>query len=260
MKNIFYQVDAFTSGLFSGNPAAVCPLESWLEDEVMQKLAIENNLSETAFFIRTPRGYHVRWFTPQCEMKLCGHATLAAAYVLWNHLDEKRDVLEFDSLSGKLIVTREGDWIKLDFPQSLAHECVKPRFLEEGLGIVVNKVFKADDYIVLLENEKAVKRVEPFFEELIKVQSRGIIVTAIGDDCDFVSRYFAPASGINEDPVTGSAHTQLIPFWAQRLGKLTMNAKQISKRGGFLKCALNGDRVYISGQAKLYLRGEYYLS
>lgn len=260
MSNIFYQVDAFSDQLFSGNPAAVCPLDNWIPDHLMLQLANENNLSETAFFVATDHGYHIRWFTPTCEVTLCGHATLATAYVLWNFLDEKSEVIAFESLSGKLYVSKDDGWIKLDFPQRIPVECNKPHFLEEGLDRRVHHVYKADDYVVLLENEEEVKKVDPFFEDLIKIPIRGIIVTAPGNDCDFVSRFFAPASGINEDPVTGAAHTQLIPFWAARLGKLKMNAKQVSNRGGVLKCELAGDRVYISGKAKLYLKGEYYLS
>ncbi len=257
MSNIFYQIDAFSDELFSGNPAAVCPLDKWIPDNIMLQLAKENNLSDTVFFVPTAEGYQIRWFTPNCEVKLCGHATLAAAYVLWEFLDEKRAIIQFQSLGGMLYVTKEEGWIKLDFPQNIPIKCAKPQYLEEGLDRRVYHTYKADDYIVLLENEEEVRKIDPFFEDLIKIPIRGIIVTAPGDDCDFVSRFFAPASGINEDPVTGSAHTQLIPFWAARLGKLKMNAKQVSARGGVLKCELAGNRVYISGKAKFYMKGEY---
>lgn len=256
-----YQVDAFAETVFSGNPAAVFPLENWLPDDLMQQLAAENNLSETAFFVRQSDGrYHIRWFTPGVEVALCGHATLASAYVIFNQLGYKENIIRFDSKSGELLVSRNGDMITLDFPANYPEATATPAGLMEGLGIHSGKVFKAVwDYMVLLENETAIQQLEPDFATLGKVQARGVIVTAKGNSTDFVSRCFYPQSGVNEDPVTGSAHTITTAFWSKELGKNSLTARQLSARGGYLLCELKGDRVLMSGKAVLYLKGEVYI-
>ncbi|HEX6914150.1 MAG TPA: PhzF family phenazine biosynthesis protein [Chitinophagaceae bacterium] len=255
-----YQVDAFADQLFAGNPAAVCPLDKWLPDDIMQKLAMENNLAETAFFVKQGEGsYHIRWFTPTVEVDLCGHATLASAYVLFNERGETVDTIRFQSKSGELIVTRNGDMITLDFPANFPEETSVPAGLMEGLNITSGKVYRAAwDYMVLLDSQQAVEQLDPDFLTLGKVESRGVIVTAKGDDTDFVSRCFYPQSGINEDPVTGSAHTITTAFWSRQTGKTKLSARQLSKRGGYLDCELRGDRVLMSGKARLYMRGEYF--
>ncbi|MFD1141885.1 PhzF family phenazine biosynthesis protein [Larkinella insperata] len=261
-----YQLDAFTNQLFCGNPAAVCPLTEWLPDETMQAIAAENNLAETAFYVPIDPengAYHIRWFTPTVEVDLCGHATLASAYVVF-HLEKttNSDVITFDSRSGILKVCREEDWLILDFPVDTTHIAIHPPALETSLGgIKPVEVLKGKtDYLIVFENEQQVLELKPDFREMATIPARGIIVTAPGSDSiDFVSRFFGPQSGIDEDPVTGSAHTTLIPYWAERLGKTTMTARQISKRGGYLRCKLVDERVEISGQVKLYLTGEFEL-
>jgi PhzF family phenazine biosynthesis protein len=262
MKIPIYQVDAFTDHLFGGNPAAICPLEDWLTDEQMQKIAMENNLAETAFIVNDDSGYHIRWFTPTIEVKLCGHATLASAHVLFNHLGYDADQLIFHSKSGPLKVTRQPDgYMTLDFPASVP-TLVKdvPRGIFEGLGINPVPVFKtAFDYMVVLSSQKMIEGLTPDFKVLMQVDCRGIITTAKGDEADFVSRCFFPQSGIDEDPVTGSAHTSTVPYWAAQLGKTTLSAVQLSKRRGYLACELAGDRVLMTGKAVDYLKGEIYL-
>jgi len=261
MKIPIYQVDAFTSKLFAGNPAAVCILEDWLDDKILQQIAAENNLSETSYLVRNPDGYDLRWFTPTMEVALCGHATLAAAYVLFNERDWPQSVIKFQSRhSGVLEVTKENDLLTLHFPARTVHAIDAPPGLDHALGILLNKVFGAEeDLLVVLENEDAVKKVTPDFASLEKVPCRGVIITAPGDDCDFVSRFFAPRAGIPEDPVTGSAHCALAPYWADILGKKIQNARQVSERGGELFCEVRGDRVLISGRAVLYLKGMIHL-
>ncbi|WP_221393903.1 PhzF family phenazine biosynthesis protein [Dyadobacter sp. NIV53] len=258
MKLPIYQIDAFTDRLFCGNPAAVVPLNEWLSDEVMLNIAAENNLAETAFFVPTEAGFHIRWFTPTIEVDLCGHATLASAYVIFKIHDYKEDIIRFDSRSGELTVTLNEDWLTLNFPVDHYHIAVPPPALAESFNaMTMEEVYKGkSDYLVVLGSEEEVKNMDFDIIVLSTIPARGIIVTAQGDDVDFVSRFFAPQSGVDEDPVTGSAHTTLIPYWADRLAKTTMTAKQISKRGGYLKCELDGDRVKIGGQARLYLRGE----
>ncbi|TDE18444.1 PhzF family phenazine biosynthesis protein [Dyadobacter psychrotolerans] len=258
MKLPIYQVDAFTDRLFCGNPAAVIPLNEWLADDTMLKIAAENNLAETAFYIHTENGFHIRWFTPTTEVDLCGHATLAAAYVIFNLQNFEGETVRFDSKSGELAVTLSEDWLTMDFPADHYQVAVPPPALVESLSsITMAEVYKGKtDYLVVLDSEEEVKNLEFDIIVLSTIPARGIIVTASGNDVDFVSRFFAPQSGIDEDPVTGSAHTTLIPYWAEKLSKKTMTAKQLSKRGGYLRCELDGDRVKIGGQAKLYLRGE----
>ncbi len=251
-----YQVDAFSDRLFAGNPAAVCPLESWLPDHTLQAIAAENNLAETAFFIpQSGGGYALRWFTPAIEVDLCGHATLATAYVLFECLKAPGDELHFHSKSGELIVRRAGVRLALDFPARPPQHCeVHPRLID-ALGTVPLEVLAARDYLVVYENEEQVRTLQPNMELLSQIDRFATIVTAPGTGCDFVSRFFAPAKGVPEDPVTGSAHCTLIPYWARRFGKNTLHARQVSPRGGELWCELREDRVTMAGHARLYLQG-----
>lgn len=261
-----YQLDAFTDQLYAGNPAAVVPLtdqNDWLPDARMQAIAAENNLAETAFYIRTNMGYHIRWFTPTVEVDLCGHATLAAGYVVFFLEEKPADTkITFDSRSGPLTVCREADgWLVLDFPADILHKAaVQPPALLAGLkGPKPLEIHKGKtDFMVVYDTQAAIESLNPDFRELLTVPARGIIVTAPGTDVDFVSRFFAPQSGIDEDPVTGSAHTTLIPYWSAKLTKTTLTARQLSSRGGYLRCQLHADqhRVNIAGQVQLYLRGE----
>jgi PhzF family phenazine biosynthesis protein len=260
MKVPLYQVDAFTDKLFGGNPAAVCPLKEWLPDIVMQKIAAENNLSETAFFVTNQDGFHLRWFTPAVEVPLCGHATLASAHVLFNHLHYPENEIRFHSLSGLLKVKKEGEWLTLDFPADPPVKVETPSLMEAILKTKPIEVWKGKmRYMVLLSSQSEVESLSPDFSLMIHLDGRGVIVTANGKDADFVSRFFAPRIGINEDPVTGGAHTVLIPYWAKILGKNELIARQVSKRGGYLKCKLNGDRVEMSGNAVSYLVGEIFI-
>jgi PhzF family phenazine biosynthesis protein len=259
MRLQIFHVDAFTNRLFTGNPAAICPLENWLNDSVMQGIAFENNLSETAFFIPNNEAFQIRWFTPAVEVDLCGHATLAAAHVLFNHLNYDKRIIHFESKSGPLTVRKDNEYITLNFPSTRLDVSEVSPVLIETLGINPVAVYESDDLFVLLNSEDEVSRVNPDFSLLSKLPYRGVIVTAAGKDCDFVSRFFAPSVGIDEDPVTGSAHTKLIPFWAERLAKETLTARQLSQRKGELKCAYLGDRVEISGQAITYLVGEIFI-
>ncbi len=260
MKLPIYIADAFSHRLFGGNPAAVCPLEQWLPDGLMQKLAAENNLAETAFIVMEPEGYRIRWFTPAVEVKLCGHATLATAHIFFTELGYDGDQLLLHSLSGILKVTKktEGTYT-LDFPvdEPQAIEFV-PIGLLEGLGIANGEVYKtAFDYFVVLPNQHDVEAISPDFKTLATVEARGVIVTAKGTEEDFVSRFFGPQSGIDEDPVTGSAHTSLVPYWAEKLGKTSLTAIQLSKRRGYLDCELKADRVLMSGHVVTYMQGMY---
>ncbi len=257
MEIPLYQVDAFARRQFGGNPAAVCPLTQWLPDQTLQSIAAENNLAETAYFVREGKGvYRLRWFTPTVEVDLCGHATLAAAYVLWSYLRFKGDAVCFNSRSGPLMVTRSGTRIILDFPVVPARRVAPPLTLIDGLGVQPLEVWGGMDFMVVLPSEEDVRTLQPAWEPLAQAGGRGVIVTAPGSGkVDFVSRFFAPAAGINEDPVTGSAHCMLTPYWAQRLGKKAMYARQLSARGGELWLKLKGDRVLISGQAQPYLKG-----
>ena len=254
-----YQVDAFTSKLFGGNPAAVCPLEMWLPDETMQKLAAENNLSETAFFVKEGEGFHLRWFTPEFEIDLCGHATLATAFVLFDQLGFAQEVIKFRTKSGLLEVRRKGDLIELNFPSRMPQECEAREALLKGLNIQPAKVLKSRDYFLVYDDEASIKQIVPDFKYLNELDVVGVIVTAASKEVDFVSRFFVPNSVIGEDPVTGSAHCNLIPYWSKELNKTTLTAKQLSAREGELFCEDKGDRVTMAGNAVLYLKGEYYL-
>jgi PhzF family phenazine biosynthesis protein len=248
-----YVVDAFTDKLFSGNPAAVCLIDKWLPDDLMQQIAFENNLAETTFLVRNEDGFHIRWFTPAIEVDLCGHATLASAHVLFNHEGLNGEKIIFDSKSGKLAVTK-GEYLTLDFPaDSYKKELTIPKELAESFGAIPVEVYKGKtDFMAVFHSQREIKALKPDFRLLSKIDARGIIVTAPGDDVDFVSRFFAPQSGIDEDPVTGSAHTTLTPYWAQRLNKNKLSCLQLSARGGKLFCELRGDRVKISGKAVTY--------
>lgn len=262
MKLDIFQVDAFTSEPFHGNPAAVVPLDAWLPDETMLNIAAENNLAETAFFVKTDDGFDIKWFTPKVEINLCGHATLASAYVLFNELGFDDDVIRFHShKSGELGVTREGDKFVLDFPAFPLNEMEQSDELAGALGVVPVKVWETQGNMVMLrlESETQVRELTPDINALLGVDFDEIIVTAKGDTCDFASRMFAPRIGIPEDPVTGAIHCSLIPYWADELGKTEMFARQVSARGGELFCKLAGDRVKIGGNATLYLKGEIYV-
>lgn len=257
MKLPIFQADAFAAGLFKGNPAAVVPLTKWLSDELMQQIAMENNLSETAFFIPENNHFHIRWFTPKAEVKLCGHATLATAHVLFNELNFQGDMLEFNSLSGILTVKKVEDKLQLNFPADFAQEVEPVDLFTEAFGVQPLQTLKGrTDYLLLFTSEEIIQNFHPNIQLLLATNARGIIVSAKGNDVDFVSRFFAPAVGVNEDPVTGSAHTTLIPFWANRLNKTEMTALQLSARGGRLWCTLSDERVFIAGKAVTYLRGE----
>jgi PhzF family phenazine biosynthesis protein len=262
MKSIpFFQVDAFTMGPFTGNPAAVCVLEEWLPGPVMQKIAAENNLAETAFLVPSGNDYMIRWFTPLVEVDLCGHATLASGYVVLNHLKPGAKEVLFHSVhSGTLTVTLSGDMLQLNFPTDTLTGCELPEVIRRSLDIKpVESYVGRSDYLVLLENESEILKVRPDFRSLATADGRGVIITARGTDVDFVSRFFAPQAGIDEDPVTGSAHTTLTPFWVKRLGRLKLTAKQLSARGGYLECTLKDDRTLISGHAIIFLKGEVLL-
>lgn len=264
MKIEIYQIDAFASRLFEGNPAAVCPLSEWLPDELLQKIAMENNLSETAFFVKKDEGYHLRWFTPRTEVSLCGHATLASAHLLFSHLNYSDPTLTFCTESGKLTVDKRSDWYSMNLPSKPYPKEAPPLDLYHALGgFIADEVYKNDDFMLVFDKEEKIHDIAPDFSALSQVDARGIIVTAPADDknIDFVSRFFAPSVGVNEDPVTGSAHSTLIPYWSQRLKKKELTALQVSKRGGLLKCKhLDNKTVQVSGQARTYLKGEIYIT
>jgi PhzF family phenazine biosynthesis protein len=255
MELPIFQVDAFSSAVFSGNPAAICPLENWLPDVTLQAIAKENNLSETAYFVRNDGHFDLRWFTPACEVDLCGHATLASAYVLFNELNEAGDTLRFHTKSGELVVSREGDRLAMNFPAWPPQEINADPRLAAALGGSPAHISAARDYLVRYHSAEEVRALSPDMEALKEMDRFAFIVTAPGDDCDFVSRFFAPAKGIPEDPVTGSAHCTLIPYWANELGKTDLHARQIGPRGGELFCKLLGDRVEIAGYGALFLKG-----
>jgi len=254
-----YQVDAFTHRLFAGNPAAVCPLESWLPDAAMQAIAAENNLSETAFFVPRGEDYDLRWFTPTIETDLCGHATQASGFVVMTRLAPQRSSVRFHTKSGPLMVTRRGDMFATDLPAQPPQPCAMPREFITALGCAPAQILGAVKYLALYDNEADVAALAPDTAALTDIDRDGVIVSAPGTDCDFVSRYFAPHAGIPEDPVTGSAHCTLVPYWAKRLGKTSLHARQISKRGGELFCELKGDRVILAGRAALYLEGRIHV-
>ncbi len=261
MNYKIYQIDAFANELFAGNPAAVCPLDKWLNDTILQKIAMENNLAETAFYVKNGQHYELRWFTPTVEVDLCGHATLAAAFVLFEFEHHSSDSIEFHSRkSGILKVKRAGDLLTLDFPTDEIKKVNVTDKLTNGFNIRPQHAFKGKtDYLLIFKNEEEIVNLMPDFDEISKLDVRGVIVTAKGEKSDFVSRFFAPQSGVSEDPVTGSAHTTLTPYWSGVLGKKELSAVQLSKRKGYLQCKLLTDRVEISGKAKLYLKGEIFI-
>ena len=256
----YYQVHAFTSRLFSGNPAGVCLLADWPPDNLLQSIATENNLSETAFVVQRDSQFHLRWFTPKLEVDLCGHATLATAHVFFCHLGYRAPSIGFQTCSGALTVSRNGELLTLDFPARLASTCDTPRELREGLGATPTTTAKARDYLAVFDTEQAVRDLQPDMAMLMRLDCLGIIATAPGEDCDFVSRFFAPRAGVSEDPVTGSAHCTLIPYWAQRLRRVELRALQLSPRGGELFCAYRGERVGIGGRAITYSTGFLHIS
>jgi PhzF family phenazine biosynthesis protein len=256
MQLTIYQVDAFASAVFEGNPAAVCPLDKWLPDHLMQQIAMENNLSETAFFVKEGESYHLRWFTPVTEVDLCGHATLASAHVLFKHLRHDQKEIHFDTKSGELKVWKDGDKLIMNFPASKLNKVGEsPDFLEEAVGIPFQELYRDTDYLYVLESEGQVRNLDPDIRLLERADVRGIIVTAPGHDVDFVSRFFAPAVGVDEDPVTGSAHTMLTPYWSKQLGKKELVARQVSRRGGTVYCNMMEGRVKLGGNAKTFMKG-----
>jgi PhzF family phenazine biosynthesis protein len=256
MKLTFYQVDAFTSKLFGGNPAAVIPLDNWLDDATMQNIALENNLSETAFIVKENKNYHIRWMTPTVEVPLCGHATLASSFVLFNFLEPGLEKIIFNSKSGELIVTRNDDMISLDFPANKPEPVEFNRKLIDAIPDEPKELLRNDAHVAVYEDEKTVRQISPDLRVVLTEAPGGLIVTAPGDNVDFVSRYFVPSSGIDEDPVTGYAHTVLTPYWSEKLGKDKLHANQVSKRGGDLYVEDLKGRVKISGKAVLYMKGE----
>jgi len=261
MSYPIYTVDAFTEKVFGGNPAACCPLDEFLPTDIMQKLANENNLSETAFFVKKPGGsYDLRWFTPEVEMDLAGHPTLATAFVIFNELGHESDTIEFHTKSGLLTVIKKGELLEMNFPSRMPVACTPPDDLLKGFNIKPGKVLKSRDYFLVYNTQEEVENAIPDYNYLNKVDALGIIITAKGNASDFVCRFLVPNSVIGEDPVTGSAHATLIPYWAQELNKTDMTSIQLSKRKGHLWCGSRGDRVTIAGKAVLYMKGEYFLS
>ncbi len=261
MQLDIFQVDAFSSTPFGGNPAAVCPLDAWLPDATLQRIAEENNLSETAYFVRNGELFELRWFTPTVEVDLCGHATLAAAWVLFEQLNEPSELLRFSTRSGELRVRRDGERLSMDFPAKQPAAVEIPPSLLHALGLPrAEALYRTDDYLLVVEDEAIIAGLKPDFAALAKFDVRGIAVTAPGKQFDFVSRWFGPSVGVNEDPVTGSAHTSLAPYWAQRLGKTRLSAEQGGARKGQLWCeVLDNSRVLISGQGALYLKGRIFI-
>lgn len=259
MQLPIFQIDAFTSRLFGGNPAAVMPLQAWLDDTLLQSIAAENNLSETAFIVPRAGGYELRWFTPTTEVPLCGHATLAAAHALFEHLGEAGEQVVFDTRSGELVVERSDAGLSLDFPaQVMVAGDIEPA-VAAALGAQPQRVVQSqgpgDMVVYVYGSEAEVAALKPDFTALLAASKRCVIATAAGDQCDFVSRFFGPQVGLDEDPVTGSAHCHLVPYWARQLGRDTLSARQISARGGELACELRGDRVVMRGQGVTYMTG-----
>lgn len=251
-----FQIDAFADAVFAGNPAAVCPLHSWLPDDRMQAIAAENNLSETAFFVPERDGYALRWFTPAAEVDLCGHATLASAFLVFERLrPDLRSVAFSTRVSGTLTVTRDGDFLVMDFPRWDAEPVAEDPAVAASLGAAPRTLLNGPDLMAVFDDETAVRGISPDLAAVARLPARGIVVTAPGRDVDFVSRFFAPAVGIDEDPVTGSAHCLLAPYWADRLGRNDLVGHQVSRRGGIVRCTVAGDRVHLAGRAVLYLEG-----
>lgn len=264
MKLPLYQIDAFASAVFRGNPAAVCPLDRWLPDVIMQSIAAENNLAETAFFVPRAAGaaptadgleYDLRWFTPETEVDLCGHATLASGFVVFTVLGDTREAVIFHSRSGPLTVHRAGELLALDFPARPPERCEPPQGLIEALGMAPLEVWSSRDLMAVYPTEDVVRALAPSFDRVRALGVFGVIVTAPGRDADFVSRFFAPSQGIPEDPATGSSHCTLTPYWSQRLGRKALHARQLSARGGEMHCEDRGERVRIAGRAVKYLEG-----
>lgn len=259
MKIRQYQVDAFAQRVFEGNPAAVCPLDRWPDDCLLQAIAEENNLAETAFFVPSAKGFHLRWFTPLREVDLCGHATLASAHVLFEILGYDRPAITFETRSGDLTVERRGSLLAMDFPALRPRPCAAPVALIEALGQRPIEVLAADDYIAVFDSEAVIRALSPDQTRLRALDLRGVAVTAPGEQVDFVSRFFAPKYGIPEDPVTGSAHCELTPYWATKLNKARLRARQVSRRGGDIACELRGDRVTLAGRAALFMDAEIHV-
>lgn len=260
MQLPIYQIDAFAGELFAGNPAAVVPLERWIDDALLQSIATENNLSETAFFIPVGGHYELRWFTPTAEVRLCGHATLASAHVIYNELGDKSEQIHFETLSGQLSVIREDDNLIMDFPARLPELCPAPDGIGSALGRDPVECYMAsDDYLLVFEKESDIPSINPDFRALGRLDCRGVIVTAPGESADFVSRFFAPSVGVPEDPVTGSAHCALAPYWADRLGKKRVRGFQLSRRGGEVICDVRDDRVGLAGRTVKYLEGQIFV-
>ncbi|WP_026888932.1 PhzF family phenazine biosynthesis protein [Clostridium beijerinckii] len=255
MRIPIYQIDAFTNELFRGNPAAVCPLEQWIDDNIMQEIARENNLSETAFFVKKADLYELRWFTPEFEIDLCGHATLAAAYVIFQYLEKDLNDISFNTKSGVLKVVKKNTLLSMLFPSREGEKCNITKEFVEALGKKPLELYKARDYMAVFEKEEDIRNLNPDVEKLRKINAFGIIATAKGNDVDFVSRYFIPDSAIGEDPVTGSAHCTLTPYWRKILNKDKFVARQLSSRSGTLYCRALDDQVEISGEAVFYLKG-----
>jgi PhzF family phenazine biosynthesis protein len=261
MKFELYQIDAFTDKMFGGNPACVVPLDNWLPDEILLQITRENAVAETAFFVDKGDKIHLRWFTPEIEMDLCGHATLATAHCLKSILNYPKDRIVFETLSGDLIVSIKNDIYSLDFPSRMPVACELPEIIKKSLNIQPNEILKARDYMLVYDSKQEIEniKIDRHFFDHINLDPGGVIVTAKGENCDFVSRFFTPQASILEDPVTGSAHCSLIPFWSLRLGKEKLNAIQISDRVGELQCINKKDRVIISGKAKTYSIGNLWI-
>jgi len=260
MELKIYQIDAFAEEIFTGNPAAVCPLDAWLPDEILQKIAMENNLAETAYYVKEKEGYRIRWFTPAVEVDLCGHATLASAFVLFHHEEYHGNQIIFNSRSGPLKVTKQNELFTLNFPIDISKEVELLPELITPFNFKPVKAFKGKtDYMLVFENETQIRNMNSDLGLISKIKARGVMVTAKGDKVDFVSRFFGPQSGVNEDPVTGSAHTTLAPYWSDVLGKTELTAIQCSARSGNLKCKLVRDRVEISGHGKTFLIGKIFI-
>lgn len=256
-----YQIDSFTAEVFHGNPACVVPLKEWLPDEILLKITRENAVAETAFFIDKGDSIHLRWFTPEIEMDLCGHATLAAAHCLVSILNYKKDTIVFDTKSGALTVEVKDGMYYMDFPSRMPEVSTLPDLIVKSLNIQPKAVFKSRDYVLVYDSEEDIRKIqiERSMFDLINLDPGGVVVTSVGSDCDFVSRYFTPQSTILEDPVTGSAHCSLIPFWSSKLGKETLFARQLSERGGELYCQNKGERVIVAGKARTYAKAQIYI-
>lgn len=258
MEIAVYQVDAFTSAPFRGNPAAVCPLDEWLDDDLLQQIAAENNLSETAYLVKSRDGYALRWFTPTTEVDLCGHATLASAHALFSELGHEAPEIAFNTKSGRLVVKRDEERYEMDFPSRKAAPFSVPQEILQAVGVDAEEVLAFRDLVMIVTTEDQVRAAKPDFGLLKRQDIFAAMVTARGSDCDFVSRFFAPAQGIDEDPVTGAAHCTLTPYWAEKLGKKSLFAQQVSNRGGEIWCEDRGERVMLGGAAVTVLKGTIY--